>query len=63
MAEGESQAGSVSGTELNLVTLRSRPELKPRGRRLTDGATQVPLASSLRARASKSFCKGSGRKY
>ena len=50
-AEGEgeraSQANSTlsseANAELNLMTLRSQPELKPRVRCLTDCATQVPL--------------------
>ena len=45
--ERKSQADSTLSLELHLelylVTLRSRPEWKPRGRCLTDCATQTPL--------------------
>ena len=50
--EIESQAGSALSAQsvmqgLNSGTMRSLPELKPRVRRLTNGAIQVPLKSFL----------------
>ena len=41
-AEGEGESPADPNAELNLTTLRSRPERKPRVGHLTDWATQVP---------------------